>query len=215
LILRLMERRSAGVRVIVGVGLTGLFRVPGRIVAIPSRRRPCRHRSPLPPLTVPRRHRYHGRGRREFPAFQAFTRRSSSPARSCHVRRCSAAVRAATSADALLPQTPPRTGAAIHVQRRSRVGRRSGSRAAAAGVRASWEAAAIGVNLELGRKKEKERMTGLCPTGSGLGGASMGAKRWSTFFFLHRENLTVAVNCGLAVVNRTQTSAREDEESNV
>jgi hypothetical protein len=81
-------------------------------------------------------------------------------------------------------------------------------------VRVSWEAAAIGVNLELGRKKEKERMMGLWPTGSGLGGASLGAKRWSTFYFLHRENLTVAVNCGLAV-NGTQMSAREDEESNV
>jgi hypothetical protein len=56
-----------------------------------------------------------------------FTRRSLSPACRFHLRRCSAAVRATTSADAPLPQTPPRTATWILGQRRSRVGRGSGS----------------------------------------------------------------------------------------
>jgi hypothetical protein len=48
-----------------------------------------------------------------------------------------------------------------------------------------WDAAAIGVNPRAREKaEEKERMAGLWPTG---------------FLFLHFEDLSLAVNCGLMV----------------
>jgi hypothetical protein len=54
----------------------------------------------------------------------------------------------------------------------------------------------------------------LWPTESGLGGASLRSEavdRWSCFYFLHYENLSIAVNCGL-VAKWDPMSAREDQK---
>jgi hypothetical protein len=83
----------------------------------------------------------------------------------------------------------------------------------AAGARAAWEATTIGVNPRIQEKEREREKEGIVAYGVEYGGCER-AKRGPLFYFLHQEDLSVAVNCRLAA-NRTQMLAREDEENNV